>query len=117
MVGGLEVRIIQARVDDTSRAANAEQNRVRTTLQVDATDVITIPRNVAQEVIAGVIGRGQTADAGGRTDGVLCIDLRARHAGIVTAQAGDFRARGVHQQVGGVRRPGVLQELLRYNGN
>src|SRR5665213_2864611 len=44
IVSRFERSVIDARVDDTGRAANAEKNRVWSALKIDATHVETVPR-------------------------------------------------------------------------
>jgi hypothetical protein len=51
-IAALERRFVGAGIDDTGRAADAEQNRVGSALQIDAADVERIPRNIREEVIA-----------------------------------------------------------------
>lgn len=63
-VGVLEGRGVDRRVDDACRATDAEQDGVRSALEVDATHVVAIPRDFREEVVAGVVGRIETADAG-----------------------------------------------------
>ena len=76
----MKLGIVRAGVDDAGRAAQAEQDLVRATLDVDAVHVERVPRNVRDEEVAGVVGRGQTAD----TLGALGI---AEVAGIFDAGA------------------------------
>ena len=114
-VSRLVIRIVDTGVDDTGRAADTEKNRVRAALEVDAPNVETIPRDIRQEVVPGVVRLVQPADAGGLADGVFLVDSGAGDAAEVTTNTGDFRARSVNQQVGVVLGTRILEELLRHN--
>src|SRR5690606_21839894 len=62
--GVLEGRTGRARIDDARGFALAEQDRIRTTLQVDAVNVVSIPRNIREEDVAGVVRRREAANTG-----------------------------------------------------
>ena len=113
-----ELGVVDVVVDDTTGAADAEQDRIRPALEVDATDVEAVPRDVRQEVVARVVGGAQAADAGrrGGRQKILSELRLAGLAGEVTIETRDFRVRGVDQEVHGVGGASVLQELGGHNG-
>ena len=115
----LVFRRIDAGIDDARRAANAEQDRVGTALQVNAADVVTIPRYVGQEIVAGVVGGIETAHAGVGVglDKVAAfagaVDVRAANAGIVAIDAADLGVGRVLQQRLIVGRADVAEKISR----
>jgi len=70
-------RLVGRGVRDTRGAADAEQERIRATGNIHAADVVPVPRNIAGEVVAGVVHRGQTA----RTIGAGRVDQPGRFRG------------------------------------
>jgi len=107
----LEGGAVQAGIDDTGRATDAEQDRVRAALHIDAVDVVAVPRNLRHEVIPGVVRRVQTTDTGVRVRTEEGRSLNATEVGEVTTNAADFRVGRIDQQVLGVLGTSVLEEL------
>ena len=114
-VGILESSAIQAGVDDTGGTADTEQNRIRSALKINPTDIIRVPRNIGEEEIAGVVRLGQTASARG-LDGT--ITTGSSQLGPITeseeiaALTSHFGPGRVDEQVLCVVGFRVLEELL-----
>ena len=111
---GLVGRGLHRGVLDTGRAAQTEQEGVRAAQDVDAVDVVGIPRNVGDEVVAGGVGRGQAAHALGAGRGaqlgllaVAAVEARERALG-----AGHLGIGGVLEQRTGVGRADVVHQIL-----
>gem|GEM_PF-5500598 len=116
-----EVGTGRACIDDAGGTPLAEQNRVRAALEIDAVDIVAVPRNVREEEIAGVVGRRKTAHArvvvriaeiAGLVEDGAVADARE-----VAADAADFRVRCVLQQRRIVRGADVLQQLRGDDGH
>ena len=107
-------------VDDARRTAEAEQNAVRAALHVDAVDIVGIPRNVRQEIVAGIVRRSQTADAGvglGRALIRLADRLAVAGAGEVTGKTADFRIGRINEKVSRIAGTRILQKLFGRHRN
>ena len=115
----LESRRTNRRVDDARGAAEAEQDGVGSALQIDATDVVSIPRNIREEEVAGVVGRHQAADAR-VTVGVRkrseFVDVAFVAAAIgareIAARTGDFGVHGIGQDRLVIVSSKVVDQLL-----
>jgi hypothetical protein len=116
-----ELRVARGGVDDAGGTAETEEDRVGPTLDVDAIDIVVVPRNVGDEEVAGVVRRGQTTHAVGTTGGAQgagFIDARAvAQTGVGAAGAGHLGVGRVLEQGGGVRRADVLHEFLGDDGD
>ena len=118
----LEICGFELVIDDTGGAAEAEQDGVGATGDVDALRVVGIHRNIRQEEIAGEIGTGETAHAGGAA-GALERALGAGEAvagadaGEVALEAAGFGVGGVNEDVAEVGRAGVDHELRSHDGD
>jgi len=115
----LERGVLQAAVLDTRRAAEAEEERVGAAQNIDTIGIVRIPGNVRDEVVAGVVGRGQAADALGLAwiaEGITLIVLTIQ-TGERAARAGHFGVGGVLEERGGVGRTDIVHHRLCDDGD
>ena len=118
---GLEAGGVGAVIDDTSGGTHAEEDGVGAALDVDAADIVTIPRDVGEEEVAGVVGAFQSAHAGiiirAEQIAVFVNFAAVAHAGEVAAYAADLGADGVFQEGFDIGGADVLEELLGDDGD
>ena len=111
-----EVGDFELVVDDARRTAEAEEDGVGAARDVDALGVVGIEADVGREKIAREIGAAETTDARGDV-GALEVGLgvgeiiTGAHAGVIAADARGFGAGRVDEDVLGVGRAGIDEEL------
>ena len=113
-------RAVGAGVDDAGGAAEAEEDGVGPAHNFDAAGVVAVPRGFGLEIIDGVVGGGEAADAGvgvgAETEVFVLLALRIGiEKGAVDAADIGADSEGEERLV--VEGGEVLQELLGINGD
>src|SRR5690606_28977596 len=82
--------------DDTGGAAQSEEDGVRTSEYINARNIVAVPWNVAEEVVARIVGGRESADAGIRIGIVEVSEFGNVSLGAVAVCVGKITAWSDH---------------------